>query len=289
MVAKKRKTTGKTTGPGSKMIASTKGKNPAAKGKATVKKVSQSRISRHEATESDEESTNPSSGDDSETNESDDSEIQPINKQRTKRAHGSMPTVPRTEHVDDKTRKRIRQGKFVDFKSLIAPKKGEKSTKKFTISEGLFEEVEDNTNMIFYKWIDAYVVFMSVRLDYYPEETQGMLRHLQVVKRMHAVGKDGVEYDYQLRRLKATTPDIEWGEYLSELASEIGELRIAKKPALTSKAPYKFNRFPGSGRQRICDHYNLPKGCTLGAHCRFAHKCKKCFAYDHPAQNCNRK
>lgn len=68
--------------------------------------------------------------------------------------------------------------------------------------------MEENTNLIYYQWTDAYVVFVRIRLQYHPEETQGMLRHLQMVKRMHSASKDGIEYDYKLRRLKSTNPDM---------------------------------------------------------------------------------
>jgi hypothetical protein len=64
---------------------------------------------------------------------------------------GSMPIVPTTSD-DDKFREKVRLGKFVDFKSLLPHSRGQKPRKKFTLSDGYFEEVEDNENLVFYKW-----------------------------------------------------------------------------------------------------------------------------------------
>ena len=104
---------------------------------------------------------------------------------RPRRAFGSMPAHPRTEHVPDTLRKKIREGEYVDLKLLLPHPRGEKPTKKFAINDGVFEEVEDNTNLVFYPWLDAFIIFMSIYLEFYPAEVQGLLRHLEIVKSFH--------------------------------------------------------------------------------------------------------
>lgn len=205
------------------------------------------------------------------------------------RPMGAMPCVPRTEHVDDNLRGKIRRGEFVDFKNLIPHPRGEKPRKRFSLSGGCFEEIEDTTNPVMYNWIDAFVVFMSINLEFHPSHAQGMLRHLQVVKRMHAGGRDGVEYDFQFRRMKCRFKSIQWGEYLPELAGEVQDARMPKRSA-RRVAPYmppQRTQRTGAGRQ-LCRAFNSLRGCKFGPTCRFGHQCSKCSSAEHPVHRCSK-
>lgn len=220
----------------------------------------------------------------SEMEEDEEQESQGPETSPPRRVMGSMPLVPRTEHVDEKLRKKIRQGKFVDFKLLIPHTKGNRPRTRFSLEEGLFQEVEDDTTQNFYQWLDAYIVFMSVNLEFFPAEAQGMLRHMQVIKRMHTANKDGVEYDYLFRKLKSNNADIAWGEYLAELAGEVKEMTPRKrfKPSL-SKGQTRYKT------QGLCYRFNSQEGCRFGSRCRYAHKCKRCSSTDHPEYRCSKK
>lgn len=222
-----------------------------------------------------------------ETESSEESSVDEGEAATSTRPSGSMPISPRTEHVPEKTRRLIRKGEFVDFKDLIAHPRGEKQKKRFTIAQGYFEEVEDTTNLNFYSWLDAYVVLMSINLEFRPQENQGMLRHLQIVKNMHSNGKDGVEYDYQFRRLKSLHKDIVWGEFMAELAGQIKELRAPAKPQETAKTHTKW---PAGSKSRVaCNRFNSLAGCRYGPKCTFAHHCRKCYSRDHPVHRCSKK
>lgn len=124
-----------------------------------------------------------------------------------------MPLVSRTEHVDKLHQ--ITNGKFINFEMLIPHFKGQQLKKRLSLEDGFFQEMEDESSLQFYKWADAYIVFMSITLEFYPKEAQGMLRHTQIIKRTHAAEKDAVEYDTLFRRLKRTNLDVLWGEYLA--------------------------------------------------------------------------
>ena len=202
---------------------------------------------------------------------------------RPRRAFGSMPAHPRTEHVPDTLRKKIREGEYVDLKLLLPHPRGEKPTKKFAINDGVFEEVEDNTNLVFYPWLDAFIIFMSIYLEFYPAEVQGLLRHLEIVKSFHSAGKDGVEYDYQFRRLKSRNSDMVWGEFISELAGTIKENKAAQQKKADS-AKKKTQAKPP-----VCFKFNSAEGCKFGSRCKYTHKCKKCSSFDHPEYRCSRK
>lgn len=270
-----------------------KGKAPAKKQSGAPPKVPRRSASRE--AETDELDLRSSCYDESESDEQIDIEAATTSRPRPM---GSMPIIPRTEHVDGKLRKKIRQGEFVDFKLLIPHPRGLQPRKKFAINDGLFEELEDDSNLMLYQWIDAFVVYMSVTMEFFPTEAQGMLRHIQIVKKMHAAGKDAVEYDYQFRRLKSANADICWGEYLAELAFEITEARQPKKHTGTpSGSSFHASGRYNSGRTnrqaakgfRLCYLFNSQGGCKWGGSCRFPHICRKCSSADHPDFRCARK
>ena len=200
---------------------------------------------------------------------------------RPKRSFGCMPAHPRNEHVDDKLRKKIREGELIDFKLMVPRARGDKPRKRFSLVDGFFEEVEDNDKNLesFYSWIDAFIVFMSIHLEFYPSDVQGLLRHFEIVKGFHMAGKDGIEYDFQFRRLKSRNADVVWGEYIAELAGDLRETKTSKK---------KANQ-PGRKSGRYCLRFNSAAGCKFGNTCRFTHKCKKCFSPDHPEYRCSKK
>lgn len=199
------------------------------------------------------------------------------------RPPGSMPLVPRTEAVDEHNlRQKIRQGKFVDFKLLVPSPEGRSLAKKFTLRDGHFQEVEDVSKLHFYDWLKAYVVYMSVFLEFFPKAAQGMLRHMQVVQDMHGAGKDAVGYDRQFRRLKAQNPDVAWGEYMTELANGLRDVPPRKPASATLRAGAKFRPF-----SKVCYRFNSPAGCELST-CSFPHKCRRCASMDHPMHRCSR-
>ena len=199
---------------------------------------------------------------------------------RPKRAFGCVPAHPRNEHVDDRLRKKIREGEFIDFKLMLPRARDDKVRKRFSLVDGLFEEVEDSKNLeSFYSWIDAFIIFMSIHLEFYPSDVQGMLRHFEIVKGFHTAGKDGIEYDFQFRRLKSRNADVVWGEYIAELAGGLRETKSIKKKA----------EQPGRKSERYCLRFNSAAGCKFGNTCRFTHKCKKCFSADHPEYRCSKK
>ena len=197
------------------------------------------------------------------------------------RPFGSMPLVPQTTRVDEKKREKIRKGMYVDFRTLVPHPKGKVPPTRFTINNGLFEEVSDSEDLNMYSWIDAFVIYMSVRLEFFPAEAQGLLRHLQIVKKMHSDGKEALDYDEQFRRLKAQHKDIRWGEYLVELASDA--VRRSPFKRNNDKRTRSYGLF---NPKKPCSFFNSPRGCLKGLQCRFPHICKRCSSKDHPEFRC---
>ena len=97
-------------------------------------------------------------------------------------------------------------------------------------------------------------------------------------------GKDGIEYDYQFRRLKSRNSDIVWGEYMAELAGSLKEYKQEKKVEKKADQP---TRKPG--RVYYCNKFNQATGCKFGNGCKFVHKCRNCYSPDHPEYRCSKK
>lgn len=206
--------------------------------------------------------------------------------------------------MSEKDRRKIQIGKFVEFACLYPKQVSCKNTRKYTLNldKGQFEQVEEVDHLSLHQWYDAFVIFMSIRLEFAPHEAQGLLRHWQIVRGLQAQRRDGIHYDCQFRRLKEQHPDIAWGEYLAELVGEV--------PMLPFTRGYSQGRRFGSGFQgqpfgagykprpayqprpqyrpvgiRTCHHYNAPNGCHI-LRCRFPHNCGRCKKPGHPAFQC---
>lgn len=197
--------------------------------------------------------------------------------------------VPLTGHVDRKTREKIRKGEFVNLSKLAGEAKGKKSRKRYEINDGLFEEIEEDSSLSSSAWIEAYIIFMSIRLDSYPRETQGMLRHMQIVREMYRQGQNGVVYDTKFREMKAQYPDMQWGELLPIAVPRIYEGRATQKD---TALPLE-RRGPGgegeSNKERqpggTCVFFNRGQRCPR-VNCRYEHACVRCGSVNHPVVQC---
>ena len=212
---------------------------------------------------------------------------------------GVLPPVPRTGHVSDKVKKQIRRGEFVNFSSLIERGIDQGPARRFTLTEaGTFAEIEDRRRLHFLHWIDCFVVFMSIRLEKFPWESQGLLRHLQLVKTLHAQGRDGTLYDTMFRKSKCQYPDILWGQYLPELVAELEGGMPQQPPRLQPPyaqfprqpqrfRPYNIKQILNADTRGLCFAYNSARGCPRFP-CRFMHACGRCQG-QHPVTACNMK
>ena len=205
--------------------------------------------------------------DSSEPSTSDD-EIAPESK--SLRLPGAMPLVPRTDHIDEATRKKIRKGQYVNLRPLIGWRRKGRNVSGQAVYNPLGQapyipgEMEEG-NLPISQWVDAFIVFMSVHIRFHPNHIQGMLRHMQIVKKMCTQGKNGVEYDTQFRRLRAQHLEIQWGEYLPELAADVeGDAQQLCRPRKNFgyyKTHQGLHRLPAQRSARVCYRFNLPESC----------------------------
>lgn len=58
--------------------------------------------------------------------------------------------------------------------------------------------------------MDAFVIFMSIKLEFYPKEAQCLLRHGHIVRDLFHQGQIRVVYDTKFRELVSQHADIQW-------------------------------------------------------------------------------
>ena len=219
-----------------------------------------------------------SSGENTSETDSDNTDSSDEDQPTVGRAYGAIPPVPRTGHVSDKIKKQIRKGEVVNL-ALLKPKSAkDKNNKKIKINfeTGRFEEEEISQEMPFYEWLECFLIFFSIRVEYYPKEVQGLLRHIQNVQQLHTHKRDAVEYDLQFRATKYQHPTIEWGEYLGEIVDALPVLKSKKEGKTGSKKP-----------TGICFKFNTSNGCSW-QNCRWQHICRQCKGV-HSVINCKNK
>ena len=206
------------------------------------------------------------------------------------RRPGAIPTEPSTSHVPKKTKEKIIKGEYFDMSKLLPS--------LLDYEEGQKEKPSEVKPLPFYDWIRCFHTFMSLRLEYAPQEVQGMLRHCEIVQDLHGQGKDGVLYDARFRRKKEQYPFISWGEYLADIVDGLPRRKSSAKPqplqwstGPQSSTPQWSARPPPHPLQwpapkpTSCFKYNSTTGCNSRT-CKYTHRCLKCGRTGHPAFKC---
>ena len=213
------------------------------------------------------------------------------------RQEGTIPAVPATSHVSQKTRKKIIQGEFFDISRLLPTLQDEEED---------MDKLEEKkkSKLTFSNWIRCYHTFMSIRLQYAPEELQGMLRHAENVQDLISQGRDGILYDAKFRRAKEQHPSIAWGEYIAQIVNGLPLLSAlparppfrpryldysAARPSSSQSINYskQDGSLSANRRQYVkpCLKFNSTSGC-LSNQCKFAHNCRYCGKVGHPVFRC---
>mgnify|MGYP001800788717 FL=1 len=89
--------------------------------------------------------------------------------------------------------KLLYDGGLHDDKQALALKDG-------TIS--IVDKHDSKSITSFSKFFDAFVVYMAIRGAAYPSEYLGMLRHMEIVKKLIGQGNDGIMYDKHFRIMR---------------------------------------------------------------------------------------
>ena len=191
----------------------------------------------------------------------------------------SLMFEPSVSHVSSKMVDKIRLGKLVDMGKLVRKDSMAEDAGTLTLKDGKIEISEQAVPITsFYKWLDPFVVFMSIRGRFWPNEFQGMLRHIELVKQVFADGNDGSLYDYSFRARKADFQTLPWGQFMPEL------VRPASKPSAKGKGPQKQGQRQKPTKTAKCNFYNF--GVCTRKSCPYVHSCLGCHEAGHGMSAC---
>ena len=60
----------------------------------------------------------------------------------------------------------------------------DKRAKKFSFNADSVQfEEEESPDIGLFNWLECFLTYMSIHLDYFPNETQGLIRHIQNVQK----------------------------------------------------------------------------------------------------------
>ena len=138
-------------------------------------------------------------------------------------------------------------------------------------------------------WTSAFINFMSIMLEKWPDKAQVYLKYMHVVRlaasRVSNLG--WVSYDEQFRLRKARVPQSSWADVDVELW--LLYVSAPDSPFLTEWDKNEHRDFSSDMSKkgiRTCWGYNKGR-CTYGNNCRFIHKCSECYG-NHPLSACSK-
>lgn len=187
-------------------------------------------------------------------------------------------------HLDNKTALKILQGRYVHLSSLLP---SSRQTQKLIISQpaGQLTSVSSNRRLYnFSEWLDAFIIYASVRAAGHPLEAAPLFKYLQTIKRINARGGNFVLYDENFRGKHRGQATIPWHQLDTEEFSW-----ASTDPSYTpfeefqKKRQVRFRKFssPSSPaastrtRSGPCFAFNSPEGCDSDR-CKYKHVCRRC-------------
>lgn len=127
------------------------------------------------------------------------------------------------------------------------------------------------------QWTDAFLIFMGIFIEKYPEQAPHLLKYCYFIREMNKMLGDKAWriYDENFRMLKETV-DLPWQK-------PVEELRIkAASSNYQMQQPFRANT--GGRPIRFCYAFNNGEQCTRNP-CSFAHRCQSCSG-SHARANC---
>lgn len=169
-------------------------------------------------------------------------------------------------HVSLTIKEKIWNNQFVELQSLLKKSPSENAKQTFQLVNGeLIMSTKEDTSRILEKieaWSDAFVIFMSIYLERFPNETQNLLQYFHNIRLAAAKFSGWVNYDRQFRLKMSVKPlTTSWN-------SVDPELWMLSMLPLSATSQFRF-----SGR--ICLNFNRRGYCTFKT-CNYNHVCQRC-------------
>ena len=152
--------------------------------------------------------------------------------------------------------------------------------------------VSDKVTVIncFYKWDQAFRVFLDIYLGEYPERTSELIQYGHIIQMAScSYAWDNVYlYDRKFRRHIEKFPDMNWGVILQQAWTMFLKDRVGTTPNKSGNGGGDNGNGQKSGvAKRLCFSFNRGH-CKFGARCKFDHQCGLCGKFCHGTYNCRK-
>ena len=197
-------------------------------------------------------------------------------------------SVPVDSNISPELRATIREGRFVDFTSLLPSLQSEAAATKVTV-DGIPISVDRNSRtkrapLTWHEWLSAWILFQALYISERGQEDSRlairMAKHYQQVYSLFRSGGDWRNYDLVFRQL-VDRGHAMWGNVHLHLFLES---QAKASPAQSTQSSHAI--IPGDYPLGFCRMFHQQKFCPHGSNCKFSHQCFNCMAGIHPFVNC---
>ena len=197
-------------------------------------------------------------------------------------------------HLDNRIKRKIWRGDFVDFSKLL-PSAGSSGEDQGRVAidpaTGLLiwkNSVESRRISSTHTWLDAFFVFMDVVLERFPNMARQLLHYASIIRRLSRVaGFAWLRYDTEFRQAIRFHDSLSWmkkdPEIYDRCVDYVRQAEVRQPRSFRTGAP--AGGAAGGSSGGICHAFNREAGCKRN-NCSFRHSCKKCGRDGHGQSSC---
>ncbi|XP_062592630.1 uncharacterized protein LOC134254963 isoform X2 [Saccostrea cucullata] len=188
--------------------------------------------------------------------------------------------IPLGATVSSKIKSKVWANEFFDLRLLLS--RQEEDPLMLSISPGVINvqhTLKPKTPMSINQWTDAFLIFISIRIQKNSSEAPHLLKYMSFIREMHKLYGDAAwrAYDESFRKLRESV-DLAWQKPVEELRGKC--IAQAIKPNYNA-LPFRGKQ---AGRVRFCFAFNRGEKCK-NTPCQFSHTCQSCRG-QHPQYKC---
>ena len=178
--------------------------------------------------------------------------------------------------VSDKLKQSIWNGEFIDFNALLH-KRTEPDEVMIKVSAARpnisVAQCDSDKQLPMSKWISAFLMFMDIRIQKYPNEASPLLTYMNIIRDLDRVhGATAFNYYDKNFRIQRQVKPVPWGSLHHELWIKATTAALASQtqPQNNNKYCFKFNKIQGCSN-KTCIYQHI---CSF---CRKPHPVFRCF------------
>ena len=195
-----------------------------------------------------------------------------------------------TAHLDDRVLQKIIQGRYIQLSTLLP---NNKTTTKlvFNSQSGSLATMSNSKKLFnFSEWLDAFLIYATIRGGAHASEAVHMYKYIQTIKRIKDRGGNFVRYDESFRAKYKGLAVIPWHTVDTEemLWSCNDPSYVPFEKFMKNKESIKHSTsrrtYRSMGTKAKCFYFNKGQHCDK-KRCNYLHECKVCGG-SHPATAC---